>query len=96
MEKYGLTLDHVIAQCVHFAWDDFAPDGTPPEDVVWTVSYQVSCYLAQHTVLGDAGVATETGLGYLRVSDRIEYTERLRLAEIAIEDLGGVRPRCGV
>ena len=91
MNVYGMTLAHVIAQCVEFAWNDFEPDGTPPEDVVWTVSYQVSCYLAQHTVLGEDGVATETGMECLRVYERIPYAERLRLAEKAIADHGGTK-----
>lgn len=91
-EQYGMTLPHVIAQCVHFAWNDYANDGPLPEDVVWTVSYQVACYLAQHTPEGEHGVDTETGLRSLKVDEDMPYAERLALAEQVVADHGGAKP----
>lgn len=82
MEKYSLSsLADVLAQLVHFVWDDYGPDDDPPELVQWAAAYQVACFAAQHTPQGKHGVETEEGLLGLKVKERMSYVDRLAVAK---------------
>ena len=85
--KYTVdTLAEVIAQVVHFSMDDFSgsSDNEYPEQVAWNVSYQVACFLAQHTLHGGNGVETDVAMDLLQVGKFMPYIERVELARKAI------------
>lgn len=87
-------LAQVLAQLVTFARSDYDPrqaEDAMPQDVLWNISYICSCFLAQHTVLGDGGVDTEFGFASMKVDEDMSFEERIKLAEAAIEELGGIK-----
>lgn len=79
----------VIAQLVHFHLSDFQPKDDIPDFMTGNVSYICACFLAQHTVHGCDGVETDTARELLQVEKRMPYLRRLRLAEGAVNLLGG-------
>lgn len=86
---YSNTLPGILAQLVHFAHDDYLPEGRMPPDVGWSIAYVAACFLAQHTKLGDGGVDTEVTHTGLQVGHQMSYTERLALAEELVREWEG-------
>lgn len=86
----GGKLADVIAQVVQFCVGDF-DDAEIPESAAYNIGYMASCFLAQHTVNGKFGVATEEAMEGMKVTVVMPYEERLKLAKAMIADLGGIR-----
>lgn len=94
MSKYPTiaNLDHVIAQTVQFATNDYDSDNVLPENVAFNIAFTVSCFLAQHTVHGHNGVTTDEALDGLQVTTiHMPYEYRLALAQRMIEEYGGAK-----
>jgi hypothetical protein len=85
------TLAMVLANLVHFAWDDYLPDGSPDENIQRTLGYQCACFVAQYTVDGESGVETEVGMDMMQVDTNMTKDARLRLARKFIKTFGGVK-----
>lgn len=89
---YEMTgLPALLAQLVHFAWEDYygCIDNIPPESSIWTVAYQCACMLAQYTHGGENGVDTESAYKGLRVYEEMSYDDRLTLANKLVEEFDG-------
>lgn len=97
MQPYGTIteLAQVLAQIVHFAWDDYYDPldagAKLPEQTQRTVAYVCACMLAQHTVRGEEGVETEFPYDFLGIAERMPFIERLTLATQAIALCGGIK-----
>ena len=74
------SLAAIMAQVVHFAWDDYGPYDELPEPNLRTVAYQIACFAAQHTTEGQHGVESEEALLGLRIRENISYEDRLAAA----------------
>lgn len=81
------ALAAVLAQIVHYAWDDYAGNQELPEVAMWTTSYICSCFLAQHTDEGEYGVETEYPLARLKIAESMSYADRLALAIEAVLEM---------
>lgn len=86
----GLSLPEILAQTIHFMYNDYPPQfiegGLVPEDVIRSISFICACFLAQHTN-DDAGV--DTGIPYeeLKINERMSYEDRLVLTKKLVDDL---------
>lgn len=82
MSKFGgLSLAQIIAQICEYMHDDYRdnPDSVLDENIIWNTAYICSCFIAQHTVDGHAGVNTDHTLNGLKIAQDIDYWERLDL-----------------
>lgn len=84
------TLPEILAQIVHFAWDNYYagdPDTVNlPDDVMWIVAHQCACFLAQYTAQGSSGVEPDITYMALKCNLYMPYEERLELAQSLVKD----------
>lgn len=74
-------LPDILAQIIHFAWEDFAPSDELPEEVAWCIAHVCACFLAQNTHYGyEEGVEGESTYVELQIGHRMPYEKRLELA----------------
>ena len=85
------TLALVLANLVHFAWDDYRPVGSPSEDVQRIIGYQCACFVAQYTVDGEDGVETDVGMDMMKVDTYMDKSSRVQLARRFVKAFGGIK-----